>query len=74
MEPGEQLGFGPGALRELALGGPQNETGAPWPDDSPEPVDDLVGKVLFTLGILLFLITFTINLIADLVIRGSHKR
>ncbi len=30
-------------------------------------------KVLFTLGILLFLVTFTINLIADLVIRRSHR-
>jgi V8-like Glu-specific endopeptidase len=25
-------------------------TGAPWPDTSGDPVDDLVGKVLFTLG------------------------
>ena len=27
-----------------------DESGAPWPDGSSDPVDDLVGKVLFTLG------------------------
>ena len=31
-------------------------------------------RVLFTLGVFLFLVTFTINLTADLVIRGIRKR
>jgi phosphate transport system permease protein len=31
-------------------------------------------RVLFVLGVLLFLITFLVNLTADLVIRGVRKR
>ena len=31
-------------------------------------------QALFTLGILLFLVTFTINLSADLLVRGTGKR
>ena len=31
-------------------------------------------RVLFTLGIFLFLITFVINLTADLVVRGIRKK
>ena len=31
-------------------------------------------RALFTLGVFLFLVTFTINLTADLVVRGIRKR
>ncbi|MDP6369894.1 MAG: phosphate ABC transporter permease subunit PstC, partial [Planctomycetota bacterium] len=31
-------------------------------------------KALFSIGILLFLVTFTINLLADVAVRGRRKR
>ena len=49
-----------------------------FPEIAAELGETAVGsehyKVLFTLGILLFSVTFVINLTADLIVRGVRKR